>query len=291
MKSTLDDRSWSPARRRRRPQPRRCHRAVRPRRRPRPAPRRPTTRCRASRSEAATTLPDRSVTVSGHGTVEVTPDTAHVSMGVQVEPARTPTRSSPALRDGLDRARRHADGPRGRRGGHPDERAQPVPDLRRRQPDHRLPGLGQRRRHRPRHRPGRRDPRRRAGLRRPGAHARRHLVLLRRPGGRARRRPARRPIDNARVRAGQYADAADAEVGEICASSSRRCRRRSSPVTSPSPQPPRPPTPSPVQPGSQELSRRRLGRLRADVSAVRRNRSLRGGSTDRRDRAVSRSPH
>ncbi len=29
-------------------------------------------------------LPDRSVTVSGHGTVEVTPDTANVSMGVQV---------------------------------------------------------------------------------------------------------------------------------------------------------------------------------------------------------------
>ena len=29
-------------------------------------------------------LPDRSITVSGHGTVEVTPDTANVSMGVQV---------------------------------------------------------------------------------------------------------------------------------------------------------------------------------------------------------------
>ena len=87
---------------------------------------------------------ERTITVSGHGTVSVVPDTADLMAGVQAQ-AATATEALDTVGTKSQALIDHAEGHGHRRRGHPDGRSQPVPDLRQRRPEHhRLPGVDQR---------------------------------------------------------------------------------------------------------------------------------------------------
>ena len=249
------------------------------------------TRCRRRRGDDTDAGAHGHRVRARHG--PVVPDVADISAGVQTradtaeEAMDTIGTKSQALVDTLKGAGH-------RRGGHPDVRVQPVPELQqRRLDDQRVPGVDERHRDRPRRRPHRRGARRPAGPRRPGADAGRHLVLVRRSRGRDGRCPhgrdrerhgPRRPVRRRRRRRARR-DRADRR--------GLACRRRCSPGRWPPPTPP--PVPVAIEPGSQDLA--------ADVSvvfameltdpAVRRDPCERSGASDygRRPWPTDRRPH